>query len=103
MFEPPTGARAEVIARRSRQLFSRSGRKALSALAGFISNLKVKFQDIELGMDVHRRGGWRTAAIWTTTSKISSRPWVKLRSSEKLQSFCSLTSFSMFPRTSSRR
>jgi AAA ATPase domain len=28
------------------------GRRALSALAGFVSSLKVKFQDIELGIDV---------------------------------------------------
>lgn len=33
------------------------GRKALSALAGFISSLKVKFQDIELGMDVNPEKG----------------------------------------------
>jgi AAA ATPase domain len=33
------------------------GRKALSALAGFISSLKVKFQDIELGMDVDPERG----------------------------------------------
>jgi hypothetical protein len=34
------------------QAIKAGGRRALSALAGFISSLKLKYQDIELGMDV---------------------------------------------------
>jgi hypothetical protein len=34
-----------------------AGRKALSALGGFVSSLKVKYQDIQLGMDLGARKG----------------------------------------------
>jgi hypothetical protein len=34
-----------------------AGRKAQSALAGFVSSLKVKFQDVELGLDVQPERG----------------------------------------------
>ena len=39
------------------QAIRAGGRKALTALAGFISSLKVKYQDIEMGMDVQPEKG----------------------------------------------
>ena len=49
--------RAALIRLDKAEAVKAGGRRALSALAGFISSLKVKFQDIELGMDVHPERG----------------------------------------------
>jgi AAA ATPase domain len=39
------------------QAIRAGGRKALTALAGFISSLKIKYRDIEMGMDVQPEKG----------------------------------------------
>jgi AAA ATPase domain len=49
--------RASLIQLDRGEAIKAAGRKALSALGGFVSGLRVKYQDIQLGMDLGAREG----------------------------------------------